>query len=71
MQHFQCIRAGYFREKIDIMWKNSIPPTIDIILFPGCLHGSKEAGLLEGDRCEMDGVAILLERWHVQYIYKP
>ncbi|KAK7096309.1 uncharacterized protein [Littorina saxatilis] len=67
---FECVRALEFRQQIDHMWKNGIPSCIDVVLYPDCAHGMKEARSLEGTGTTVQEDCLLLERWNIQSIKK-
>ncbi|XP_067653536.1 atos homolog protein A-like [Haliotis asinina] len=68
----ECRRACELEEQLDLLWRNNIPACIDILLYPDCVHGHREAQVLEV--ADQTGQAmddyLLLERWTFQFCKK-
>ncbi|XP_071098538.1 atos homolog protein A-like [Haliotis cracherodii] len=68
----ECRRACELEEQLDLLWRNNIPACIDILLYPDCVHGHREAQVLEvADHTgqAMDDY-LLLERWTFKFCKK-
>ncbi|CAG5119849.1 unnamed protein product, partial [Candidula unifasciata] len=64
----ECGRAHEFCCLAQKLWLNSIPICLDILLFPECIHGRKEASVIEGAVTQLTQENVLLiERWTIDW----
>ncbi|KAK7913629.1 hypothetical protein WMY93_013840 [Mugilogobius chulae] len=64
----QCQQARRTRSEVILLWRNSIPIMIEVMLLPDCCHGDEcpPSDLISDPVIKQD--ALLLERWTLQAV---
>ncbi len=61
---FQCKKDENFRKHMLLLWQNSVPVSVEVLLSPDCRMGRQQARSIEFSTIPEPG-SILLEQWTV------